>query len=400
MKPLKTRNYFPTEPWNQPLGRRLRQLASDQTAGFMINVYLYEKPDASTFRYRVYNMAKALETGSSWRAAFFFADELEQIQDLILDCQLLTLVRFRWTYALENLVQAARIRGIPILFDTDDLVFDIAHVPALINMQNIDQRTDSEMNYWFSYAARLEKSASLADAMLTTNDYLARFLTDSFQKPVYVIRNFLNREQIDFSTSCLAEKRRAPRSSRFTLGYFSGSPSHFFDLHSITDELCALLEDIPDLELLIVGYMDLAPQLAKYARQGRITCHKLVDFLTLQRLIAQVDLNLAPLYKNDFTECKSELKYFEAAIVETLTIASPTYTFRHAISSGVNGYLCRQGEWYATIHSIYHNQENQKPVLARARELVRQTYSPEVCRTILEEVFASILRLANKSGTL
>ncbi len=107
MKPLKTRNYFPTEPWNQPLGRRLRQLASDQTAGFMINVYLYEKPDASTFRYRVYNMAKALETGSSWRAAFFFADELEQIQDLILDCQLLTLVRFRWTFALENLVQAA-----------------------------------------------------------------------------------------------------------------------------------------------------------------------------------------------------------------------------------------------------------------------------------------------------
>jgi len=183
MKPLKAKNYFPVEPWKQPLEQRLHRLDNHLTAGYKVNVFLYEEPDASTFRYRVYNMTQALEASAHWRAAYFFADELEKIQSEVLRCQLVTIARFRWTFALEALITAARTQGIPIAFDTDDLVFDLAHVPALANVQNIDQRTDTELNFWFSYAARVQLSAQLADTMITTNDYLGQFLQAQFQNP-------------------------------------------------------------------------------------------------------------------------------------------------------------------------------------------------------------------------
>ncbi|NCC76713.1 MAG: hypothetical protein EOM08_09810, partial [Clostridia bacterium] len=131
MKPLKAKNYFPVEPWKQALEQRLHKLDSHLAAGYKVNVFLYEKPDSSTFRYRVYNMAQALEASACWRAAFFFADELDQIRDTVLRCQLVTIARFRWTFALETLITAVRTQGIPVAFDTDDLVFDLVHVPAL-----------------------------------------------------------------------------------------------------------------------------------------------------------------------------------------------------------------------------------------------------------------------------
>ena len=373
---LKTQNRFPTEPWKTPLAKRVRQVEQARAAGLSVNLMLYEKPDSSTFRYRVFNIAQALETSTSWRAAYFFESELNQITELALRCQLITVVRFRWTYALENLLMQARLSGIPIAFDTDDLVFDLDQVPALVNLQNIDQRTDFELNFWFSYVARIAKTAQLADAFITTNDYLGQLLTAKLGKQAFVIRNFLNREQLDYSAQLRQEKAQTPAAKPFTVGYFSGSPSHFHDLHCIADELAELLDTCADAQLLIVGYMEFAPRLKPYLEQGRIQFHRFVDFLTLQRLIAQVDVNIAPLYPNDFTECKSELKFFEAALVNTVTVASPTYTFKTAIQSGENGYLCRQGNWFETIQQIYQQPELQGPILDRALETALARYTP------------------------
>ena len=90
--------------------------------------------------------------------------------------------------------------------------------------------------------------------------------------------------------------------------------------------------------------------------------------------MAEVDVNIAPLVLNDFTNCKSELKFFEAAAVETTTIASPSYTFKRAIKDGENGFLAQPGEWYEKLEYLYKHPEENKKIAKRARKYALKHY--------------------------
>jgi glycosyltransferase involved in cell wall biosynthesis len=134
----------------------------------------------------------------------------------------------------------------------------------------------------------------------------------------------------------------------------------------IYKEVMQLMEDYPDINLKVVGFMEFPADMQEYIKKGRITFSKLVDFIRLQELVASVDVNIVPLIVNDFTNCKSELKYFEASIVNTITCASPTYTYKNSIIDGTNGFLCEQSQWYDKILSIYHGKINDNQIRSNA----------------------------------
>jgi hypothetical protein len=97
----------------------------------------------------------------------------------------------------------------------------------------------------------------------------------------------------------------------------------------------------------VVGFLEPRGELLRH--RDRLETYPLQDFLNLQRLLAEVEVNIVPLQDNLFTNCKSELKYFEAAICGTLTIASPTFVFRRAITDGETGFLACAHEWEAKL---------------------------------------------------
>jgi glycosyltransferase involved in cell wall biosynthesis len=143
---------------------------------------------------------------------------------------------------------------------------------------------------------------------------------------------------------------------RIKLGYFSGSSSHNGDLSLVAHALERVMAADARIDLVLVGHIDVAQAFG--ARFGghlkghladRVTIHPFVDFLTLQELIADVDFNLVPLQVNEFTHCKSELKFVDAAIVGTLTIASPAFAYAEAIRHGENGYLAEDDQWAAVL---------------------------------------------------
>ena len=123
---------------------------------------------------------------------------------------------------------------------------------------------------------------------------------------------------------------------------------------------------------MVAGYVDPGPSLARF--RDRVQQHAFTDFVSLQRLIASVEFNLVPLQYNTFTNCKSELKYFEAAIVGTQTIASPTYSYARAIRHGENGYLAQAHQWtecvrraVAAMDEDYRSMANESYEDARAK---------------------------------
>jgi len=203
----------------------------------------------------------------------------------------------------------------------------------------------------------------LCDEVITTNSYLANVVNKQTGKPTSVIPNFLNREQMKISSKIYEEKKahKFLRDDKFNIGYFSGTATHNHDFDIVTDALVEILNSNPKVNLTIVGPVELNSTLKEFKK--RIKRHPLEDFINLQRFIGNVELNIVPLQDNVFTNCKSELKYFEAAVTGTTTIASPVYTYDNAINDGQNGYLSKPDEWKEKIEAVI-NSMNEYPALA------------------------------------
>lgn len=382
-------------PWNISLEERKKLVEKSLKEGKKVALMLYPSPDASTFRYRGYNTFRATEKSKKWQLIYFFANEFESLRSLTPKASLLIFSRLKdWDYKLDDLAMLAHNYNIPVLNDLDDCVCGTKYVKDMFNTISPDL-VDCE--YWINTCANFEMVSYATDGFLTTNDYLGKVLSDAHdKKPYFVIQNSLNKEQLDYSEFLVQKKHHQKKQKKFTIGYFSGSHTHAVDLNVVYPEILQLLKDFRDIKFRIVGEMNLPASAEEFVKNHQIEFYPLVDFLELQRLISEVDVNLAPLADNVFTNCKSELKFFEAAVVETPTIASPTFAFKTSIKDGKTGFLCQPGEWYDKILEFYKNRSLGKTIAEAAKEDCLKTYSPEVMTEKIEKTFDEVIRKFKK----
>jgi len=313
--------------------------------------YYYDNPDSGTFRYRVYNMIEVIEAfGSassrpSMSAAWFCRRDGDSLERVVEHADILVLCRARYSDRLGGLVTRARNLGRQVVYDVDDLVIDIDHTHLLAYSLDQDMHDEAMWNEWFGYVGRLSTLMRLCERVIVTNDYLAARVAECSGKPVSVIPNFMNRAQLAYSDRLFEAKhaRRFAREAHLHIGYFSGSPSHNRDFEIASPALGRLMANDPRIRLRVVGILEVKGPAAQYAE--RIERLPFQDYIRLQQLIASTEINLAPLQDNMFTNCKSELKYFEAAAAGTLTVASPTFVFAEAIDDGENGWLSANHQW-------------------------------------------------------
>lgn len=387
----------PIEPWNIDLSERLRKLTKDPAKKNVI--YICQHSDKSTIRYRAYNPCQALDNSSIWTGSYFYETELHILEDYLSTIDLVVFCRICWTNPFQIFMHKVKKHAILTAYDIDDLVFNIEKIPILMNTLGVIF-CESSYHNWFSYSARLWMMGKLCDYTLGTNEFLCQQLREVFKTPSLIINNFLNEEQLLVSEPFYHKKKnQTDRSSLFKIGYFSGSATHKNDFDRIVVELSQLLENYPEIHLEIVGYMELPLILQKYREKQQIMLTPFVDFLTLQEKMASVDLNIVPLLDNEFTNCKSELKFFEASVVGTLTCASPTYVFKENIQQGVNGFICQEGEWYDTIERIY-KKKVPFTIIENARDYCLKKYSPKNQCLAIENVLNTLLGMPNETYTL
>ena len=218
----------------------------------------------------------------------------------------------------------------------------------------------------------------LADEVIVTNDYLADRTREVLDKPVRIVPNFMGNEQIAYSRGLVAARAAAGRTGDGFLhvGYFSGTPTHNRDFAIAAGAVARLLRADAAARLRVVGYLELKDSPLS-GLEDRIDVVPLTNYMDLQRLIAETEINLAPLQDNRFTNCKSELKYFDAAAVAIPTLASPTFTMANAIRHGVNGVLARVDEWDEQLGDLVGSYRERGVAMGEAAfEHAMSTYSP------------------------
>ena len=378
-------------PWGFSCSQRTQEVYNNKECGYSIAIYIYEYPDTCTFRYRVYNVYQALQLSTQWKMSYFYYDEWKYIKEVLEHAEILVLARTRWTLELKEIIALARKKGIRVVFDVDDLVYDNKYAPLIMDTLMVEGH-ENNYNHWFAYTARFNEVAKRCDAIITTNDYLGHMATNDLGIPSYTIQNFMNYAQLKVSDIYFEQKRKMISEDEFVIGYFSGSPTHVKDFEVASSEIAQFLKEHQDAKLQIVGYMELPRYIEKTELKKQVIYTPFMNFLELQQSIAEVDVNVAPLVNNEFSNCKSELKFYEAAIVGTVSCATPTYTFARAIVNGETGYLCDEGEWYRTLNKIYDDKLTaSSKIIQEGRQFCVERYAYYNQVNMIENVFEQIL---------
>lgn len=341
-----------------------------------------------TFRYRGYNIIQTMRNNEKYNLNCFLVSELDVLYDILDKIDLVIIQRALWSFELENFINIIKNKDIKIIYDVDDLIYNIKYVPKYIN--SVGDYNEEFIFRLFGIVVRYELIAKMCDGYIVTTKKLQDNVKNDFNKPVWVFHNYLNLEQEKVSRKIVNLKKDTYINDKFIIGYFSGSNSHKRDLEIVETALLKLMNKYDDIYLNIVGLMKLSSEFKKLQKGGRIIIHPYVPYEELQYEIGKVDLNIVPLQKHEFNECKSELKYFEASIVNTLTLATDNVVYQNCIEDGVDGFLADELSWFEKMEYIYLNHFKLQYVTDNARNKCLKEYASEKQESCLEKMYDDI----------
>lgn len=335
--------------------------------------YIYPVEDYGTFRYRCYNMCQALGLQKKASASYFFVNELEFLVPFLNKIDAVVFCRVPWDLTLENFIYSCQSIGLSVIYDTDDLVFNLDYIPLLINY--LDQHKEND--FWVSYVARRHMLAKMCDAYIGTNEILVQELLLQFKgKPSFMIPNFLNLEQIAYSEELFKTRSICGDKEQFSIGYFSGTGTHNQDFMQIARDVFEILKRYQKISMTIVGYLEIPKILDPFIENGQIKRKPLVNFLELQKEISLCDINLIPLVDSVFTRCKSNLKFFESAVVGTVSVATANEVYASSIKNNKTGFLVEGEPWFDVLDRCYENRKELYDVSRSARNVSLNYYGP------------------------
>ncbi len=284
-----------------------------------------------------------------------------------LPADVIFLYRLPMSGPLRQLIERAHELRKPIIFDTDDLIFE----PGLVAEQRgVRDLSASDQIQHAEGVQRYLETLEACDTIVTATPLLAE-LARARAKVACVHRNSLGREML-----ALAQPRRRPQRREIVIGYGSGTATHDVDFEAAAGALVEVLRRYPAVELWIAGPLKIAPQLE--ALGTRVRRFPLTDWRGWFELLGQMDIALAPLeLGNVFCRAKSEVKFVEAGALGVPLVASRIDPFRDAITEGEDGLLAgNESEWAQALCSLLEQPERRLQIGARAREIVLQRHSP------------------------
>lgn len=332
--------------------------------------------DGEPKRYRVFNRAEELRASGCRVHVMPFA-RLGDIARRRLHADALVLFRAEYD-ALSDIAQTlayARTAGMRLVYDIDDLVFDPGIAEQIDGLNALGPHRRRRFVAAMTNRRRLMLEC---DLVTTSTAPLARAAA-LLDRPSAIIRNSLNRAQLVIAAELAGTRRTADGTVR--IGYFSGTRTHRRDFAVCEPALFDLLERRPEARVRIVGHLDLGAGWRRFA--DRVERIGILPPETLLRAIAETDINVAPLEcGNPFCEAKSELKFFEAAIVGVPTVASATEPMEAAIEDGVSGFLARdEGGWRGALDLLAGSASARAAVGAAARHRALALFGPDPVTT-------------------
>jgi glycosyltransferase involved in cell wall biosynthesis/tetratricopeptide (TPR) repeat protein len=288
-------------------------------------------------------------------------------------------------------VTMARAAGLPVFFEIDDLMFDDHYFPDTFESYGGQITHD--------LYASLVVGTQLLAAVLSASDYALAStpaLAQAMQKRVASGRSFVHRNALSsrHEKSHQAVRAVSPRKRDLVrIFYGSGTKAHNedFELY-LARPLRQLLTKWGDkLEIVILGYLTLPSELKDFTSQ--ISMHEPIwDLHTYWGILAETDINIAILKPGIIADCKSEIKWLEAAMLGIPSVVSATQTYREIIENGITGILAETPkDWFAALDSLVADSALRTDIGRAAKQLALRNYSVRSMSDNLRGIFESVV---------
>ncbi|MEM5518913.1 glycosyltransferase [Henriciella sp. AS95] len=293
-----------------------------------------------------------------------------------------------------KVVWLANKMGRPTIYEIDDFLIDPEHFPEPYESydRSLSKEEYAGLQLTTSYnggVARLCEYGLASTPPLAQE--LARYVRSSH---VITHRNALSSKHHD---AIKAAEHRSARGrgnrDRIRIFYGSGTKAHKDFLQEVFfDAIASVLEQRPNVELHTLGHVD-APQLTQRFPDRVVQAEPIWDVSAYWKTLSEADINVAVLKKSLLTDCKSEIKWLEAAMLGIPSVVSGTATMAEIITDGENGMIANtRDEWVARLLTLVDDAALRQSIGNMAREQALETYSvPQMAgqlKSNLEALFA------------
>jgi len=247
----------------------------------------------------------------------------------------------RYTEAYEQVMQLARAQGKRVIFDIDDLIFEL---PA--------DHPDRITGYYDHSLAGMLRAVVEADAVTVSTAPLRSYY-QSFNPNTWLLQNYLNNH---------VWQLRAPTSSnqqQVVIG-FMGGESHQPDIDFVAPVLRRLAKCYGDH--ICLRFLGMKPPgsitYLAYPCPVEWTPLDSGDYRRFATLFDQnkPDIAIAPLKDSAFNRCKSAIKFLEYGALGLPGVYSALTPFNETVLHGENGYLARDlDEWESYLRDLIDN---------------------------------------------
>lgn len=364
-------------------------------------IFISGEPDTPGHTYRIARYASAAKAMGADIRELNVTSARENLEE-IYSANVLIVWRAVWNEQLSCIFSAARKAHVPIIYDIDDLLID----PNLAKVEIVDgiRTTGSTERAAEKFFELLQTSMKQADYCSATTKFLADYMR-SFGKKTFHFPNGFDESTWHASRLAVRTRLAAPHDGLIRMGYAGGSRTHQKDFAKIADVIARLLSKRSNCRLVLfrkgtLRCTDIDEFPALLAVSQQIEWREVVPLNELPLEMAQFDINLAPLeVGNAFCEAKSELKFFESALVEVPVVASPTQTFSEAIEDGQTGFLASdENSWYNILSKLLDDALLRKQIARSAYYRVLWKYGSEhrieLISSMLDMIFSPGSRAA------
>lgn len=247
---------------------------------------------------------------------------------------------------IRQFVELAKFYNKTCFFSIDDLVIDTEYTDSIeaIKSMPVEQREEYD-----SGVKGYGDMMRLCSYSIATTEALAKEMKNKGSGQVYINRNVMSQEMVAISDRSICSIKR--NDSRVVIGYFSGSNTHNVDFQMIVPAIRKILKKYDNVYVKLAGRLTPPDELKEF--EDRLILVPFMDWKLLPDQIRECDINLSPLAEDSvFNRAKSENKWSEAALVQTVTIASNVGAFKSEIKDGVNGVLANNKDWFSKLDNM------------------------------------------------